>query len=210
MKFSRQRAITLPEVMVAMVLLGIMTTLIYPVMYATVRAMQRSDSEVRSQQKAVLLIQKFFADFAYTNRGSLMTLEMPPAASFLSREPLRENSGVPVVVPEEDFIPSKTQCDPVQWQKFVLLYLDSSQHQLKRLDLPYGNGSLLGCMTPQHLQKFVTNPSYLSLGSKVVDGIDSLSIRAVGENSLCLTLVSKQAFDLEKTTRLQVILSSRN
>ena len=93
-----KRGITLPEILVAMGLLGLLTGLVYPVMYATVRAMQRSDADVRSQQTAVLLIQKFFADFAYTNRGSMMTLETPPAASFLSREELRENTGLPPLV----------------------------------------------------------------------------------------------------------------
>lgn len=191
-------------------LLGLLTGLVYPVMYATVRAMQRSDADVRSQQKAVLLIQKFFADFAYTNRGSMMTLETPPAASFLSREELRENTGLPPLVADVDYVSSRTQCDPVVWRKFVLLYLDKPSHQLRRLDLAYPGGTFLGCMTPVQLNRLVTNPGYTDRGRKVVDGVDALTIRAVGESSLCLTLVSKQAFDLEKTTRLQVVLSSRN
>lgn len=205
-----KRGITLPEILVAMGLLGLLTGLVYPVMYATVRAMQRSDADVRSQQKAVLLIQKFFADFAYTNRGSMMTLESPPAASFLSREDLRENTGLPPLVADDDYVSSRTQCDPVVWRKFVLLYLDKPSHQLQRLDLAYPGGTFLGCMTPVQLNRLVTNPSYTDRGRKVLDGIDALTIRATGESSLCLTLVSKQAFDLEKTTRLQVVLSSRN
>lgn len=205
-----KRGITLPEILVAMGLLGLLTGLVYPVMYATVRAMQRSDADVRSQQKAVLLIQKFFADFAYTNRGSMMTLETPPAASFLSRESLRESSGLPPLVPDEDYVTSRTQCDPVVWRKFVLLYLDTQSHQLQRLDLAYPGGTFLGCMTPVQLHRLVSDPRYQSRGRKVIDGVDSLSVRATGESSLCLTLVSKQAFDLEKTTRLQVVLSARN
>ena len=205
-----KRGITLPEILVAMGLLGLLTGLVYPVMYATVRAMQRGETDVRSQQKAVLLVQKFFADFAYTNRGSLMTLENPPAASFLSREELREDSGLPALMADENYVASRTQCDPVRWTKFVLMYLDSGSHQLQRLDLGYPGGTFLGCMTPVQLNGLVNDPRYTSRGRKVIDGIDTLSIRAMGESSLCLTLVSKQAFDLDKTTRLQVVLSARN
>ena len=64
-----KRGITLPELLVAMGLLGLLTGLVYPVMYATVRHMQRSDADVRSQQKAVLLVQKFFADFALSRHA---------------------------------------------------------------------------------------------------------------------------------------------
>jgi len=205
-----KRGITLPELLVAMGLLGLLTGLVYPVMYATVRHMQRSDADVRSQQKAVLLVQKFFADFAYTNRGSMMTLETPPAASFLSREDLRENSGLPPLVADQDYVSSRTQCDPVVWRKFVMIYLDSASHEVRRLDLAYPDGTFLGCMTPVQLNKLAGDSRYTSRGRKVIDGIDALTIRAMGESSLCLTLVSKQAFDLDKTTRLQVVLSSRN
>lgn len=205
-----KRGITLPEILVAMGLLGLLTGLIYPVMYGTVRAMQRNEADVRSQQKAVLLVQKFFADFAYTNRGSMMTLETPPAASFLSREPMSEDNGLPALTANDDYIPSQTQCAPVIWRKFVTVYHDSASHELRRLELPYPGGSFLGCMTALQLLRLVSDPGYTSRGRRVIDGIDSLNIRAVGDSSLCLTLVSKQAFDLEKTTRLQVVLSSRN
>ena len=191
-------------------MLGLLTGLIYPLMYATVRAMQRGETDVRSQQKAVLLIQKFFADFAYTNRGSIMTLENPASACFLSREALRDANGLPALAADTDYVPSQTQCDPVVWQKFVLLYHDSSRRELRRLELPYSGGSFLASMTSVQLNRVVSDSRYTSRGRKVIDGIDSLTVRAVGQNSLCLTMLSKQAFDVDKTTRLEVILSARN
>ena len=78
------------------------------------------------------------------------------------------------------------------------------------MDLAYPGGTFLGCMTPVQLNKLAGDSRYTDRGRKVIDGIDALTIRAMGESSLCLTLVSKQAFDLDKTTRLQVVLSSRN
>lgn len=187
----------------------VLLSLVYPVLFGTMKAITRADADVQSQQKAVLLVEKFFADFASTNRASLTVVESLPAASFLSQREMTVPS-LPDLRIDQDYYPSNADTFPVVWRKFIALTFDAPNHQLLRLEFPYPRGTLLACMTPTQLTQNLAAPQYQTSRRKVVDNIERLRLKATGDSSLNIELTSKVTAGTEKTTRLQVTLTMRN
>ncbi len=192
-----------------MALTGVVLGLVYPVLYGTMRNIQRADADTQSQQKAVLLVEKFFADFASTNRSSLMVVEALPAASFLSQREMGPQS-LPSLRPNDDYYVSTGNTFPVEWKKFVAMRFNAAEKRLERMEFPYAGGSVVACMRPQQLEAVLVDVRYRGSQRVVVGGIEDLKIQAVGDSALSLTITSKQRFDVDKTSKIQVILSMRN
>lgn len=204
-----QQGLTLPETLLAMTLLGLVLSLVYPVLTGTTKAMLRAEADTQSQQQAVLLVEKVFSDFAFSTRASLTVVQSVPAASFLSREAMRYPS-LPPLVQDTDYFPSSGSTFPTTWNKFVALRYRSDPGQLERMEFPYTGGSSLACLTPEQLVRLLDDPQYASTRKVAVTGISSFSMQATGDSSLLLRFTSKQRFDVERTTNIQVILSMRN
>lgn len=192
-----------------MTLTGILLTLVYPVLTQTVKALLRVDADTQSQQKAVLLIEKFFSDFASTTRASLTVLESLPAASFLSE---REMSvpNLALLKENDDYYPSDGNSAPIVWKKFVAMRYNAAAKSLQRMEFPYPGSSRPACMRPQQLADVMNDFRYRGSERLVVGGIEELKMRASGDCSLTLELVAQQRADLNKNTRIQVVLSMRN
>ena len=204
-----RRGVTLPELMVGMTLTGLVLSLVYPVISRTMRALVRADADTQSQQQAVLCIEKFFADFASTSRASLCVVESLPAASFLSQQaPLQP--GLPALRPNDDYYPSDANTSPTVWLKFVAMAYNASDKTLERIDLPYSDGNYLACMRANQLTALLADVRYRDHRRTVVRGIDSLRMRANGDASLALDMISAKEFDEKRTTRIQVTLTMRN
>jgi len=204
-----RRGLTLPELLVAMGLTGLVLSLVYPVLYGTMRAINRADADTQSQQKAVLLVEKFFADFASTSRSSLSVIESLPAASFLSQKPVTVPS-LPNLQANSDYFPSGADSYPIVWRKFVAMTFDAPSSQLQRLEFPYTGGTFLACIKPDQLAHLLADHRFQSSRRLVVGDIQALKIRASGVASLNLEITSKVRADVEKTTKLQVTLTMRN
>lgn len=206
---SRRAGLTIPEVMVAMTLTGILLTLVYPLLTQTVKAMLRADADTQSQQKAVLLIEKFFSDFASTTRASLTVLESLPAASFLSE---REMSvpGLAFLKANDDYYPSDGNSEPIVWKKFVAMRFNAAEKCLQRMEFPYPGSSQPACMRPEQLANVMNDFRYRGSERLVVGGIEELKMHATGDCSLTLELVAQQRADVNKRTKIQVVLSMRN
>lgn len=204
-----RRGLTLPELLVAMGLTGLVLSLVYPVLYGTMRAIHRADADTQSQQKAVLLVEKFFADFASTSRSSLTVIESLPAASFLSQSPMTVAS-LPNLQANTDYFPSGANSHPIVWTKFVAMAFDAPRSQLQRMEFPYSGGSFLACIKPDQLTRLLSDNRYQASRRLVVSDIQALKIRASGDASINLEVTSKVRADVEKTTRLQVTLTMRN
>ena len=200
---------TLAEVLIAMSLTGMLMALIYPILYGTVRSMLRADSDIQTQQKAMLLVEKFFSDFASTSRSSLTILDSIPAAAFLSQREVT-TLGLPDLTPTTEYYPSTGPSYPVVWKKFVVMRYNAAEKTLDRLEFPYNGGSQLACMKPDQLSPLLNDPRYRGSQRVVVSDIDELKLNAMGDSSISLRITSKQRFDIEKTTRIQVVLSMRN
>jgi type II secretory pathway pseudopilin PulG len=201
--------LTLPELLVAMTLTGVLLSLVYPIFSGTVKTMLRADADTQSQQKAVLLVEKFFADFASTSRSSLAIVDTIPAASFLSQRPMGV-AGLPMLRSSDDYYPSTANSAPVVWHKFVAMRFNAEDKTLEKLEFPYPDGSQLGCMQPDQLAALLGDFRYRDSRRTVVHGIESMSLHAIGDSSISLELTSLQRFDVDRTTQIQVTLTMRN
>lgn len=197
------------ELLLAMTLSGLIMVIVYPIMAGTTRAILRAEADTQTQQKAVLLVEKFFSDFAFSSRASLTVLEHLPAASFLSRETMRVN-GLPNLVPTTDFFPSTGNSFPIVWRKFVAMHYFATSGVLERVEFPYPSGSQLASLNPDQLNRLLSDVRYEPSSRVVVSGITSFKMKTVGDNSLLLELTSKERADVERTTQVKVILSMRN
>jgi prepilin-type N-terminal cleavage/methylation domain-containing protein len=201
--------VTLPELLLAMTLSGLVMAIIYPIMAGTTRAILRAEADTQTQQKAVLLVEKFFSDFAFSSRASLTILEQLPAAAFLSRESMRVN-GLPPLSAGTDFFPSSGNSYPIVWRKFVALHYFPASGVLERMEFPYPGGSQLASLGPDQLNRLLSDARYTPGARVVVSGISSFKMKPVGDNSLLLELTSKESHDVERSTLVKVILSMRN
>lgn len=207
--FPRKKGMTLPELLIAMTLTGVVLTLVYPILSGTVRAMVKADADTQTQQKAVLLVEKFFADFSTTNRSSLTILDSVPAASFLSQRPLSQN-GLTALRRSTDYYPSDASTYPVLWTKFVAIAFNAPEKKLERFEFPYTEGPQLACITPNQLAILLADPRYAGTQRTVVRGIESLKLRAIGDSSVSVELTSRETSEASRSTNIQVILSMRN
>lgn len=117
---------------------------------------------------------------------------------------------LPPLQRDTDYYPSSGSTHPLVWRKFVSLRYRPDPGVLERMEFPYTGGSSLACLTPQQMLRLLDDPRYLPTRKVAVSGISSLSMQAVGDSSLILRFTSKQRFDVERSTNLEVILSMRN
>jgi prepilin-type N-terminal cleavage/methylation domain-containing protein len=203
----RRRAFTLLEVMVCIAVLGLIFIIIGPSIAPAGRVMQRADVDTRTQQIAVVALEKLFHEIAYSN-GRGVTLQQTPQLILSYPSTLEPSyTGQPALA-ASDYTSTGVFSTPITWKKFSLVSYDSAAQTIVRKDLPFAGGQELVHIQPGRLAVLNTSPLYRSV--KLATSVKKFSVEQLTQNVIKVEVTVTQAWDSDRTTHLQTEISMRN
>ncbi|MCD6309146.1 MAG: prepilin-type N-terminal cleavage/methylation domain-containing protein [Candidatus Eremiobacteraeota bacterium] len=204
----KRRGFTLVEMLIACVLLGIMLYIVYQFFIPAIHAWFKVDAESRSQQNAIISVDRFFREISITAPASIAIYGDPyPGVSFLSfEEP--EDPTAPLLA-ESDLLDTEQRSDPIIWKKCIIIYLDTDKNELLRKEVPYPQSSRIKRLISPSYGSIVMNPSYES--KRLSTNVMNLAFSQSNYPLLNISITtSNRGLRGERTTTTNFVIFPRN
>jgi hypothetical protein len=193
--------------MVTMALLGLVFLIIGPGIAPAGRVLQRADVDTRTQQIAVVALEKLFKEIAYSS-GRGVTIQQTPQMLLSYPSTLEPNySGQPALT-GADLTPTGVFSTPITWKKLSLISYDATAQTIIRKDLPYAGGQQLPVIPLNRLAPLNANPLYRS--NTVASSVKQFSLEQSSQNVIKVEITVTQSWDTDRTTHLKTEISIRN
>jgi len=151
--------ISLIEVLISMVLLGLILSVVYAAMVPSMKTWRKVNDDAETQQSAMIASDKVFRDLFLTNTYTITIISSPVSAISC----LSENSPqypATTSVTAGDQIDLNRETPPIKWKKYVIFYHDPAGQLLKRKEVPYPASSSLKRLTETALLKYISSSEY--------------------------------------------------
>lgn len=211
----RKRGVTLMEVMIVAALLGLVMTIVGPILAPAGRVMQRVDVDTRAQQTAVVALEKLFQEIGYSDaRG--VTLQQPLsgnplALAYPSVQPAGWK-GLTALNPAADYDILNLFTTPVTWPKFSILYLEAplpgkTTSRLLRKDYPYSGAAQLAQIKASRMTALATDARPSAV---IASDVKTLTLDHPTSTVIHIDITISQTWDQERITHLQTDVCLRN
>jgi len=204
----RRRGLSLPEIIVASAVLGLLTTMAFGVLVPALHGVHKAERDVESQQAAVMALDKLFHQAAFSDQRSVTIFEDDERTilSFLSADPPGVTGTAPLPA---NFIQTSGQSSaPIVWQKFWVLIYDKAEDTLTVREYPYAGASELAALNKATLSDVLLEAPAVErvLGR----GITEFQAVVTRPRVLHVELESQRdASDRERKTRLSTDIAMR-
>lgn len=169
--------------------------------------MQRADVDTRTQQIAVVALEKLFKEIAYSSdRG--VTIQQTPEFLLSYPSTLDPNySGQPALT-AADLTPTGVFSTPITWKKLSLISYNATAQTIIRKDLPYAGGQELPRIPLNRLTPL--NANLLYKPNILASSVKKFSMEQTSQNVIKVEITVSQAWDSDRTTHLQTEIGIRN
>lgn len=200
-----RRGTTFPEVFVAGFCLMLLLGLIAPLLGRTARVLQRCDQDATAQHESLIAVQRFFSEAAYSDARSLATYQPDPTiCSFLTT---RVRSGNPPALAFADYFPLASYSPQLHWQRFLVIYHQSSTRKLYFKEFAYVNDELARVDADRLCALAYRNdsPSF-TISNDVID----FRVQSPRQGQAWLSVTTERKWDQTFRSTLNFMVTMRN
>ena len=197
---------TFPEIMVAGFCLLLLLGFIAPLLGRTARVLQRSDQDATAQHEALIGVQRFFSEAAYSD-GRSFSLYEPDSTicSFLSgRNPQSSN---PPSLAMDDFYSLGSFSPHINWKRFLVIYHDAAKSKLCYKEFAYASNEIAR-IDNDHLSALAYRND--SATHTITNNLIHFQVESPRQGQAWISVITERKWDQTFRSQLRFMVTMRN
>jgi hypothetical protein len=201
-----RRGATFPEIMVAGFCLLLLLGFLAPLLGRTAKVLQRSDQDATSQHSALIAVQRFFVEAAYSDARSLALYEPDSSlCSFLSRRAPQSN--LPASLDIDDFHALGRFSPHINWTKFLVIYHHAAQKKLCYKEFAYASNEIAR-IDSDRLPALVYRNDAVT--QTLAHDVTQFRVESPRQGQAWISVATERTWDQTFRSRLRFMVTMRN